>query len=413
MDAQKGLISKKLPGCTNGIWTVKMFLGEGKYLPPFLIMKDDGEVWQLATGEASVCWKCGQSGHIGDKCRQAVNILAESLASPAVGVQPSWAHVVRGGVSLVVTPPPPPPCPKPQQLFNFKLSCVILRAGKASLKAVNEPIVRNFEKVGKVVSEYEKVVDDFDKTVENTPTHHVEAASMVVQLSFPDAVQDDAMTLCPSKKKAKLSSEVSLTRDPRLRGKVPSVQLATSPDLPHKVPAGGELRHGPVVGGGLQHGLLSEDVLQPRPVSEEKQQQGGTSREDCEGISEKKDDIGVKTNMFGFKYMMWFEIGIEGKDPMDQTEDDWGGKIEFGFSDKTFCKDIEDYFLLFEDECSLQSHTCAARVARVLEHVRDRVIGPPSYDPRNIVELLDKYGDAHISDSGWREIDEEEWFDQE
>ena len=53
---------------------------------------------------------------------------------------------------------------------------------------------------------------------------------------------------------------------------------------------------------------------------------------------------------------------------MDQTEDDWGGKIEFGFSDKTFCKDIEDYFLLFEDECSLQSHTCAARVARVLEH---------------------------------------------
>ena len=67
----------------------KMFIGEGKSLPPFLIMKDDGEVWQLATGEASVCWKCGQSGHIGDKCRQAVNILAESLASPAIGAQPS------------------------------------------------------------------------------------------------------------------------------------------------------------------------------------------------------------------------------------------------------------------------------------------------------------------------------------
>ena len=64
VEAQKGLISRRLPGCTNGIWTVKMFLKEGKGLPPFLIMKDDGEVWQLATGEASVCWKCGGTGHI-------------------------------------------------------------------------------------------------------------------------------------------------------------------------------------------------------------------------------------------------------------------------------------------------------------------------------------------------------------
>ena len=35
LEAQKGLISKKLPGCTNGIWTMKMFVGEGKSLPPF------------------------------------------------------------------------------------------------------------------------------------------------------------------------------------------------------------------------------------------------------------------------------------------------------------------------------------------------------------------------------------------
>ena len=97
LEAEKGLISQKVPGCTNGIWTVKMFVFEGKSLPPFLIMKDEGEVWQLANGEASVCWKCGQEGHIGDKCRQAVNVLAESLASHAVGVQPSWAHVVKGG----------------------------------------------------------------------------------------------------------------------------------------------------------------------------------------------------------------------------------------------------------------------------------------------------------------------------
>ena len=116
--------------------------------------------------------------------------------------------------------------------------------------------------------------------------------------------------------------------------------------------------------------------------------------------------------MFGENYMMWFEIGIEGKDPMDPKEEDWGGTIEFGFSEKTFCMDIEDYFLLFEDECSLQSHTCAGRVSGLLEHVRDRVIRPPTYDERSIVDLLERYGDAHISDSGWREVDEEEWFDQ-
>ena len=34
LEAQKGLISQKLPGCTNGIWTVKMFVFEGKSLPP-------------------------------------------------------------------------------------------------------------------------------------------------------------------------------------------------------------------------------------------------------------------------------------------------------------------------------------------------------------------------------------------
>ena len=42
-------------------------------------MKDVGEVWQLATEESSVRWKCGKAGHIGDKCRQAVNVLAEAL----------------------------------------------------------------------------------------------------------------------------------------------------------------------------------------------------------------------------------------------------------------------------------------------------------------------------------------------
>ena len=43
---------------------------------------------------------------------------------------------------------------------------------------------------------------------------------------------------------------------------------------------------------------------------------------------------------------MGFDLSIEGKDPMDPQEEDWGGKVEFGFGDKNFPKDIEDYFLL-------------------------------------------------------------------
>ena len=50
-------------------------------MPPFLIMKDEGVVWQLATGEASVCWKCGKAGHIGDKCRQDGILEAKKICS--------------------------------------------------------------------------------------------------------------------------------------------------------------------------------------------------------------------------------------------------------------------------------------------------------------------------------------------
>ena len=123
---------------------------------------------------------------------------------------------------------------------------------------------------------------------------------------------------------------------------------------------------------------------------------------------EDDDEYGEKTNMFGLNFVMWFDVGIEGKDPMDQNEEDWGGKIEFGFSDKNFPKEMEDYFMLFEDQCTL-SHYCAGRVMGVLAHVREKIIKPPGYDPRDIVKLVERYGDAHISDFGWREVSREEW----
>ena len=64
LDVDIGFISKKLlPGVTNGTWTVKMILREGKVLPSFVFMKDEGEVWQVThENQANVCWKCGQGG---------------------------------------------------------------------------------------------------------------------------------------------------------------------------------------------------------------------------------------------------------------------------------------------------------------------------------------------------------------
>ena len=370
LEAQKGLISKKLPGCTNGIWTVKMFIGEGKSLPPFLIMKDDGEVWQLATGEASVCWKCGQQGHIGDKCRQAVHFLAESLASAALGVQPSWAHVVKGGVSVVPTPPPLPPRPQVrQQLISVQLSSVILRNGRDCLKSVKFPIFNSSVKVGKVV---EGSVSKSDENVaKKAPEHSYTMPATDNAIDVSEEVKTKQGGTSASnvdtyhQKKAKLSSDLKITGDPD--------QLSTSPDLHHKVPAGSS-QH-------LQNEVSTDDS-------------GGG---------------GVHTNMFGINFVMWFDISIEGKSSMDPQENDWGGRVEFGFSDKTFPKDFEDYFLMFEDDCSTQSHTCAGRVMGVLFDKRDKVLKPPIYDPRNVVDLIDKYRDAHIMDSGWREVDTEEW----
>ena len=95
---------------------------------------------------------------------------------------------------------------------------------------------------------------------------------------------------------------------------------------------------------------------------------------------------------------------------MNPEEEDWGGKLEFGFSDTSFPKGIEDFFLLFEDECSLLAHyNCAARVMGEVSNMKDKLLQPPSYDPRSILDLLERYGDAHIIDSGWREVDTEEW----
>ena len=342
-------------------------------------MKDEGEVWQLATGEASVCWKCGKAGHIGDKCRQAVNILAESIASPAVGDQPSWAHVVKGGVSLVPPPPPPPPpvLPNPQLFRNpFKATSEILVAAKAALKVVPKaadaeprgtpqvPAVAASSSVDKDAHEHSYAL--------NPPSPAMEVSVDDVENMSMQGNTSSGESQFPQNKKAKLAQDLV---------SVDNI-LSSSPDLHHKQPRSREQQE-------------NDDTVD----LDESEDTGDSCGE--EGLA--------KSNLYGVKYIVWFEMGIEGKDPMDKDEEDWGGNFEFGFSEKKFSTDVEDYFLMFEDQCT-QSHTCAGRVRGVLSHFREKIINPPNYDPRSIVDLLDKYEDGHISDSGWREVDPEEWY---
>ena len=85
-----------------------------------------------------------------------------------------------------------------------------------------------------------------------------------------------------------------------------------------------------------------------------------------------------------------------------------GDRIEFGFSENNFSNQVEDYFLLFEDECSLLHH-CVGRVKGVRLDMLGLLLPPPSWDDRDIADNLAKVGDGCISDTGWREVDIEEW----
>ena len=100
IEVRKGQLSKKLPNCTNGTWTVRMIVGEGKVIPSFVFVSADGEIWQLAhDNQETICWKCGGKNHIGSRCREkAVSIEADLLA----GGHPD--HLVQAGG--VVSPPP-------------------------------------------------------------------------------------------------------------------------------------------------------------------------------------------------------------------------------------------------------------------------------------------------------------------
>ena len=168
---------------------------------------------------------------------------------------------------------------------------------------------------------------------------------------------------------------------------------------------GGKQQHGALSKEELRHGAFSERKLCHGALSENGEMRDGESGKGA--VSD--DDIGLRTNMYVVNYVVWFDVSIEGRNEMDPDEDDWGGKVEFGFKKKDFSVEIDDYFVKFEDECLTQTHNCFGRVRGVLFAMKNLALQPPSYDTRNIIELVEKYGDGHILDSGWREVDPEEW----
>ena len=109
-----------------------------------------------------------------------------------------------------------------------------------------------------------------------------------------------------------------------------------------------------------------------------------------EGLEKHLESLGASRHGVGVKFLVFFDIRIE--------EEDLCGRIEFGFKDNGFDMDIEEYFLKFEDQCSTQSHNCLGRIKAVCSDKKDL-----AWTPRNFLDLLEKYGDAHVIDRGWRE----------
>jgi hypothetical protein len=218
--------------------------------------------------------------------------------------------VVKSGVS-VVPPPPllPPPVPANPQLFRnpYKATSAILIAAKAALKVVvPEVSERAVQKVAAAVAEpaVQEVAaavaaDEHSYVLANPPSPAMEISVDAEDFSVLGNTSG-VETQFSQPKKAKLSENLNLS------DQVPHF----SPVLHHKTPV-----------------RSSKD---------------GDSED-----SDEEDECCAQTNLFGVNCLMWFEVGIEGKDPMDQEEEDWGGRLEFGFHEKGFPTDMEDYFLLF------------------------------------------------------------------
>ena len=104
VDLKKGLLDpKRMPGVTNGTWLIRVRISDpNKAIPPYIIRREEGELWSLNfDGRRFVCWKCGSSTHIGDKCRDQERTFEEVFGEEKGPNSPvSWAAVVRGNSEL-------------------------------------------------------------------------------------------------------------------------------------------------------------------------------------------------------------------------------------------------------------------------------------------------------------------------
>ena len=111
VDIKKGLLDeKRLPKVTNGTWSLRVKIADpDKEIPSYIIRRDEGELWSLNfEGRRFVCWKCGSSNHIGDKCREQSRTFEEVFGGTGDGgntgdsdnefVPPTWAAIVRGDI---------------------------------------------------------------------------------------------------------------------------------------------------------------------------------------------------------------------------------------------------------------------------------------------------------------------------
>ena len=101
IEIKKGLLDeKRLPGVSNGTWSLRVKISDPeKYIPSYIHRRDEGEIWSLNfEGRVFCCWKCGSSDHIGDKCRDQTKTFEEVFNnSDEDFVKPTWATVVRSG----------------------------------------------------------------------------------------------------------------------------------------------------------------------------------------------------------------------------------------------------------------------------------------------------------------------------
>ena len=93
----------RLPGVTNGTWTLRVkFFDSDKVIPSYIHRRDEGELWSLNfEGRVFCCWKCGSGTHVGDKCRDQTRTFDEVFSEvdtyEGESLKPTWAAVVRSG----------------------------------------------------------------------------------------------------------------------------------------------------------------------------------------------------------------------------------------------------------------------------------------------------------------------------